>query len=239
MRTGTTAALVTCRGLTKAYGDGETRTIALRGVDLSIHAGELLMLVGPSGCGKTTLISIIAGTLDADGGTCSVLERELLAMNPYQRALFRQTGLGFVFQDFNLLPALTATENVSIPLLLQGMKRAQAEQQARLYLASVGLGHRTEARPAHLSGGQQQRVAIARALVHKPPLIICDEPTSNLDHASGQRVLEILRTVGQDPHRAIIVVTHDPRIHAYADTLAHMDDGRIVAIESRHTGRHS
>jgi putative ABC transport system ATP-binding protein len=224
---------IDCNGVTKTYGTGDTKVMALRGVDLEVSCGELLMLVGPSGCGKTTLISIIAAIMDQDSGTCEVFGNNFQNFNPRERAHFRNLSLGFVFQAFNLLPALTAAENVSIPLLIRGMPREQAEDRARKVLEDVGLGERVKALPAQLSGGQQQRVAIARALVHEPKLIICDEPTSNLDHKTGIDMMEILRRVAQNPERAIIVVTHDSRIYDFADRIAHMDDGRIVDVVTR------
>ncbi len=222
--------VVHCQGLTKSYGTGDAKILALRGVDLDVHRGELLMLVGPSGCGKTTLISIIASILDQDEGQCEVLGHNVQSMDQKTRTRFRGTSIGFVFQVFNLLPALTATENVAIPLLLKGVPRTTAEDQARTMLALVGLGARRGALPAQLSGGQQQRVAIARALVHDPKLIICDEPTSSLDHQTGREMMAILREVAQSAERAIIVVTHDSRIFGFADRIARMDDGKIVEI---------
>lgn len=227
---------VQCRGLTKSYGSGDTGVMALRGVDLDIYCGELLMLVGPSGCGKTTLISIIAAILDQDAGSCRVLDRDIQPLDPSARARFRGASIGFVFQSFNLLPALTAAENVAVPLLLNGVPRKRADVRARAVLDRVGLGARADALPAQLSGGQQQRVAIARALVHDPRLIVCDEPTSNLDHDTGHSMMEILRQVAQAPDRALVVVTHDQRIFEFADRIGRMDDGRVVEISAGQAG---
>lgn len=221
---------VSCRGVTKAYGAGDAQVMALRGVDLDVRRGELLMIVGPSGCGKTTLISVIAGVLDRDSGECEVLGRDLKGMDQRALARFRGQSMGFVFQMFNLLPALNAVENVSVPLLINGFVREEAEARAQEMLETVNPGARHDALPAKLSGGQQQRVAIARALVHEPKLIVCDEPTSNLDHEAGQRMMELMRQVAKRPDRAIIVVTHDPRIFEFADRIAHMDDGKIVEV---------
>lgn len=221
---------VSCRGVTKTYGTGDARVMALRGIDFEVRRGELLMLVGPSGCGKTTLISIIAAILDQDSGKCEVLGHDLREMNQRERAHFRGVSIGFVFQVFNLLPALTALENVTIPLLINGTRQNRAEARAREALGAVGLGPRLGALPAQLSGGQQQRVAIARALVHGPKLIICDEPTSNLDHETGRSMMEVLRGVAKSPDRALIVVTHDTRIFDFADRIARMDDGKIVEV---------
>jgi putative ABC transport system ATP-binding protein len=221
---------VQCRGLTKTYGTGDARVMALRGIDLDVRRGELLMLVGPSGCGKTTLISVIAAILNQDSGDCEVLGQDLMGMDQNERTRFRGVSIGFVFQLFNLLPALNVVENVSVPLLINGASRKNAETRASQILEEVDLGTRLSALPAQLSGGQQQRVAIARALVHDPKLIVCDEPTSSLDHNTGQSVMNVLRGVAKSPDRALIVVTHDPRILGFADRIAHMDDGKIIEI---------
>ncbi len=230
---------VRCRNISKTYGAGVAKVAALRGADLDVRRGELLMLVGPSGCGKTSLISIIAAILDPDAGSCEVLGQDLNALAPLARARFRSLSLGFVFQVFNLLPALTALENVSVPLLIQGLGRKQAEARAADLLDRVGLSERRQMRPTELSGGQQQRVAIARALAGDPRLIICDEPTSSLDHDTGHSVMDILKRHAASPDRAVIVVTHDPRIFPFADRLARMDDGRVVAIETAEAHRHA
>lgn len=221
---------VHCLGLTKRYGTGDAKVMALRGIDLDVRRGELLMVAGPSGSGKTTLISIISAILEPDSGVCEVLGNDLHHLSRSERAHFRGTAIGFVFQLFNLLPALTAIDNVAVPLLINGIPRRQAETRAKEVLEAVGLGARLTAIPAQLSGGQQQRVAIARALVHDPKLIVCDEPTSNLDHDTGHNVMEVLRDVATCPDRALIVVTHDTRIYKFADRIAHMDDGMIVEI---------
>jgi putative ABC transport system ATP-binding protein len=221
---------VRCRAVTKKYGAGDASVMALRGIDLDVRHGELLMVVGPSGCGKTTLISVIAGILDQDSGQCEVLGRDLKQMDKSERARFRGLSIGFIFQLFNLLPALSAVENVSVPLLINGMARKNAEARAQEVLEAVSLGSRLDALPGKLSGGQQQRVAIARAMVHGPKLIVCDEPTSNLDHETGHSIMKLLRDAAKSPERALIVVTHDPRIFEFADRIARMDDGKIIEI---------
>lgn len=224
---------VECRAVTKVYGSGPDAVHALRGVDLDVHNGELLMLVGPSGCGKTTLISVVAGILDQDAGSCRVFGNDLKAMSQRARTNYRGRSIGFVFQAFNLLPALTATENVAVPLLILGVPRREALDRARAALESVELGQRARALPAQLSGGQQQRVAIARALVHEPKLIVCDEPTSALDQDTGHRIMEILRDVALSDDRALVIVTHDSRTFGFADRIAKMNDGRIVKVVSK------
>ena len=189
------------------------------------------MLVGPSGCGKTTLISIIAGILDQSEGDCLVFDHDFKSMRVQDKTRYRGQNIGFVFQAYNLIPALTAAENVAVPLLLHGAKRGQATERAREVLKQVGFDDRMMGSlPAELSGGQQQRVAIARAMVHNPKLIVCDEPTSALDHDNGQRIMELLRQVALQEGRALVVVTHDARIFGFADRIARMDDGRIEQV---------
>ncbi len=221
---------VRCRGLVKTYGKGDARVTALRGVDLDVREGELLMIVGPSGCGKTTLISLVGAMLGQDSGECVVLGHDLQRLGDADRATLRGGSIGFVFQMFNLLPALSAVENVAVPLLIRGMATKTARSRAREAIDSVGLGPRAHALPSEMSGGQQQRVAIASALVHDPKLIVCDEPTSNLDHDTGVAVMDVLRGTGRTRDRALVVVTHDPRIFRFADRVAHMDDGKIVDV---------
>lgn len=221
---------VACRGVTKTYGDGEAAVAALRGVDLDVTRGEFLMIVGPSGCGKTTLISVITAILRQDGGRCHVLGHDLERMTVRERALFRRERFGFVLQLFNLLPVLTAVENAALPLLIAGAPWRRAHARATQALEIVGLGDRRSSLPGELSGGQQQRVAIARALAHDPSLIVCDEPTSSLDHETGRTVMEALRATAGSCGRTIVVVTHDARIFGFADRIVRMDDGRIVEM---------
>ncbi|MDY0390322.1 MAG: ABC transporter ATP-binding protein [Desulfobulbus oligotrophicus] len=227
---------VRCNGITKAYGTGDTKVHALRGVDLTVQAGELLMLVGPSGCGKTTLISIIAGILDQDDGQCLLFGEDIIRFPPKKRVRYRGLNIGFVFQSFNLIPTLTAAENVAIPLLVNGTTMSTAIKKAGQLLTEVGLAGREHSLPSQLSGGQQQRVAIARALVHSPRLVVCDEPTSALDHATGLKVMETLKQLAVGQNRCLIIVTHDARIFPFADRIANMDDGRITHVSSSNPG---
>jgi putative ABC transport system ATP-binding protein len=222
---------IRCRELVKDYGAGETRVRALRGIDLDVSPGELTLLVGPSGCGKTTLISIIAGTLDVTGGDVSVFGTDLEHLSKGEKTAFRARNVGFVFQQFNLLPALTATENVAVPLVIGGKPWPAALEAAATVLRSVGLGHRLGSLPRQLSGGEQQRVAIARALVHEPRLLVCDEPTSNIDARTGQAIMELIRRVALDANRVAIVVTHDPRVLSYGDRIVRLEDGRVAGDE--------
>src|SRR5262249_2413416 len=196
-----------------------------------VRLGELTMLVGPSGSGKTTLLSVITGLLDATSGELVVLGQRPAELSPEELILFRRENLGFVFQQFNLIPALTAAENVAVPLLAGGVKRRQAVRRGEEFLASLGMAHRAHALPSELSGGEQQRVALARALVHEPKLVVWDEPTTALDGRTGHAVMEMLSATAVRPDRAVIIVTHDARIFDFADQIAHMDDGRITSLE--------
>jgi len=224
---------VDCRAVEKDFGRGEASIRALRGVDLQVPWGKLTMLVGPSGCGKTTLLSVIAGVMDATTGEVEVLGQRIDSLQGDRLVEFRRKNLGFVFQQFNLLPSLTAAENAAIPLLASGVNRKQAIERSATLLDQLKLGGRVHAHPSELSGGQQQRVAFARALVHEPALIVCDEPTSALDAETGHQVMELLASLAVRPDRAVIVVTHDSRVFHFGDHIAHMDDGRITGVTSQ------
>ena len=221
---------VRCIDLTKTYNSSDQKVVALNGVNLTIHLGELMMLVGPSGCGKTTLISVIAGILDQDSGVCELFGENINAMPSKDKLKFRAENIGFVFQAFNLLPALNAVENIAIPLIINGIHRKEAQRKAHAVLEQVGLAERWRSLPSQLSGGQQQRIAIARALVHSPRLIVCDEPTSALDHTTGHTVMNLLKDVALQHDRALVIVTHDARIFEFADRIAEMDDGHIIKV---------
>ena len=222
---------VRCRAVCKHFDAGINRVEALRGVDLDVQPGEMTFLVGPSGCGKTTLISVVAGLLDTSAGEVSLFGSNVGSLTPDARIDFRLKHIGFVFQQYNLLPSLTAAENAAVPLIAAGVRRSKAVDRARTLLIRLGLEDRLDAMPGTLSGGQQQRVALARALVHGPRLVLCDEPTAALDHATGEAVMESLVAVAVQPDCAVLVVTHDSRLFHFADTVAHMDDGRIARIE--------
>lgn len=231
------------RSVDKSFGSGESRTAALKQANFTGKPGEMLFLVGPSGCGKTTLLSILCGTLLPDAGEIQVLGNPLHTMNDRDVTGFRARHVGFIFQQFNLIPTLTADENVAVPLLIRNTSNSEARSRASDLLARVGLADKRSEYPAQLSVGQQQRVAIARALVHDPDLVVCDEPTSSLDSATGHQVMELLREVARDGQRTVVVVTHDPRIYGYADRMAEMEDGRIQRllntpqeIAAAHTG---
>lgn len=196
-----------------------------------------MMLVGPSGCGKTTLLSAIAGTLKVESGTINVFGSPLEKMSSGALTRFRAKNIGFIFQQFNLIPTLSVAENVGVPLLIQGFSIRVAIKRSREILEKVGLGERWKERPNKLSGGQQQRVAIARALIHEPALVICDEPTAALDAHNGEIVLELFREVARSAKRAVIIVTHDNRILSYADRIARMDDGEIVEVTEQNQQR--
>lgn len=224
---------VVCRGVTKEFGAGDTRTVALDGVDAEIFSGQMTLLVGPSGCGKTTLISIIAGLLDPTAGEVHVFGHALHTLRGSRLVRFRATNIGFVFQQYNLLPSLTAAENAAIPLIIGGVLRREAVRRATTMLEAVGMANRAGSFPNQLSGGQQQRVAIARALVNEPRLLVCDEPTAALDAKSGHTVMELLKRVAVQSGRAVLIVTHDTRVFDVGDRIIHMSDGQIEKTETR------
>lgn len=216
------------QNLNKEFPVGDDTIKVLHDISADIRMGELTMLVGPSGCGKTTLISIITGILSATSGDVDLLGQDLIAMKDHKKVIFRRENLGFIFQQYNLLPALTVAENAAMPLLAAGIADKEAIQKAHDILNEIGMKGQTEKLPRQISGGQQQRVAIARALVHNPKLIVCDEPTAALDAKTGQGVMEILRNIANDKNRAVLIVTHDNRIYKYADRILEMYDGRII-----------
>ena len=225
---------VHCRGVTKEFGTGDAKVQALRGVDVDIQYGEMTLLVGPSGCGKTTLISIMAGLLDPTAGEVFLLGQDRRTLRGSRLVRFRAENIGFVFQQYNLLPSLTAVENAAVPLIIRGVRRAEAIDRAMAMMTEVGLKERARALPSQLSGGQQQRVAIARALVNEPRLLVCDEPTAALDAHSGRTVMDLIKRVTVREDRAVIVVTHDNRVFDLGDRIIAMSDGLVVpsSVES-------
>jgi putative ABC transport system ATP-binding protein len=226
-----TPAAIRVRGVKKGFGSGGTRIEVLRGIDLDVYSGEMLLLAGPSGCGKTTLLTVIAGLLHADSGEVALLGQPVHSMKSGALTAFRAANIGFIFQQFNLIPTLTVAENAAIPLLINRVPQKTALRQAEDMLAKVGLDGRQRELPGKLSGGQQQRVAIARALVANPRVLICDEPTAALDGETGAKVMDILKNNALDDGRTVIVVTHDNRIFHYGDRMARMVDGHITSVE--------
>ncbi|MBA3438372.1 MAG: ABC transporter ATP-binding protein [Pyrinomonadaceae bacterium] len=220
-------AAISVRGLTKSYGTGETAVRALDGVDLDVHAGELLLMLGPSGSGKTTLLSIMGCILTATSGSVIVRGQEIADLKQSRLPRVRLDNIGFIFQGFNLFPALSASENVEIALDLKGIRGANARRRAGELLERVGLGDKLGVHPANLSGGQKQRVAIARALAGDPQILLADEPTAALDSHSGRVVMEMLRELAHEQGRAVCIVTHDSRAFSYADRIVHIEDGRL------------
>jgi putative ABC transport system ATP-binding protein len=220
-----------CKNIAKTFNLGEAKVKALQGINLDVYEGELLMMVGPSGCGKTTFVSVVTALLGFESGTCVTLGHDLSTMNDEEKTALRGKEIGFVFQAFNLIHALSATENVALPLTIFGIDKTIAFSRAKEMLKAVRLEPKEDVLPSKLSGGEQQRVAIARALVHQPKLVICDEPTSSLDHKSGQVVMELLKKLTREHGVTMIVVTHDDRVYKYADRIAQMEDGKIIKIE--------
>jgi putative ABC transport system ATP-binding protein len=214
--------MIEIRNLVKSYGSGDARVHALRGVSLDVVPGEILMLMGPSGSGKTTLLSIMGCILQATSGSVRIAGREIVGLPESRLPRIRLENFGFVFQGFNLFPALTARENVHVAVNLKKGRVSAAE-----LLSQVGLGDKLNAYPADLSGGQKQRIAIARALAGDPPILLADEPTAALDSQSGKTVMDILAGLARQRHRAVVIVTHDSRVLHYADRIVHIQDGSI------------
>ena len=219
---------ISVRAVSKDFPVGDDSVRVLHDINVDVNAGELTYLVGESGSGKTTLISIIAGILYPTEGSVRVFDTEIYNLSDNELVRFRLSTIGFIFQQYNLLPTLTAAENAAIPLIADGMKRTEAVERGRALLAKLNIANQADKYPRQLSGGQQQRVAIARALVHEPRIIVCDEPTAALDARSGRRVMDLLREVALSQDRAVIIVTHDNRIFDLADRILAMEDGRIT-----------
>ncbi len=220
---------ITVRELTKKYEEGATGTLALRGVNLDVHPGELLMLMGPSGSGKTTLLSIMGCILTASSGSVRIAGKEVVGLSEKQLPALRLEHIGFIFQGFNLFPTLTAGENVELMLDLKGISTVKAKKRAQELLEQVGLAEKYNAFPADLSGGQKQRVAIARALAGDPRIILADEPTAALDSHTGRTVMEMMSDLAHKRSRAVVIVTHDSRVLNFADRIVKIEDGAIAA----------
>lgn len=214
--------------LWKIYPSGESSIQAVKGVNVEIQVGEMVAIMGPSGCGKTTLLNILSGIDEPNSGEVTVKNQPLFGISDDARTRMRAENLGFIFQDFNLLPVLSAVENVELPLLLLGNSASDSRKGALAALKSVGLEDRAEHRPAELSGGQQQRVAVARALVHNPAVILCDEPTGNLDSTTSAEVLQLLLELNKERNTTFLIVTHDPIIAQHCSRTLRMSDGVII-----------
>jgi putative ABC transport system ATP-binding protein len=222
------APIITAQQIHKTFRNGNIEVHALRGVDLAVESGEMVAVMGPSGCGKTTLLNCLSGLDDFDTGEVTIEGANLRTMNDRTRTRYRAERMGFIFQTFNLLPVITAVENVELPLLVSGMRPTEARQRAEEALTQVGLSDRLHHRPAELSGGQRQRVTTARALVNNPAIVWADEPTGNLDSKSATDILALMRDLNQQRGQTLIIVTHDAEIGAMCDRIVRMQDGLII-----------
>jgi putative ABC transport system ATP-binding protein len=231
MLSGQRETVIRATGLSKIYREGTTALRALQEVDLEVRSGELTLLMGPSGSGKTTLLSILGCILRASDGKLEVLGEDVTSLAEKELPRIRREAIGFVFQGFHLFPTLTAAENVALALDVRGVRGASARKRGEELLAEVGLAEKARWFPADLSGGQKQRVAIARALAGDPPILLADEPTAALDWASGRAVIELLQRLARVHGRAVVMVTHDPRVLAYGHRIIHLEDGTIMREE--------
>lgn len=222
-------SIINCQGLTKTYVTGDVRVEALKGITLEIEKGEMVAIMGPSGCGKTTLLNCLSGLDDVTSGEVLVEEKDITALDDDEKSELRAVRMGFVFQFYNLLPVLSATENVELPLLISGTKREEANERALKLLDRVGLSERSLQRPSSLSGGERQRVAIARALVNDPAIVFADEPTGDLDKKTANDIVALLRQLNQENKQTFVIVTHDPEVGARCDRIIHMRDGLVVS----------
>ena len=228
------SAAMQANGVWKLYASGTSTVEAVRGVHLTLQTGEMVAIMGPSGCGKTTLLNVLSGIDEPTAGSVTVNNQPLFGISDNERTSMRSKYLGFIFQDFNLLPVLSAVENVELPLLLLGYGANDARKRALGALKDVGLEERSQHRPAELSGGQQQRVAVARAIVHRPSVILCDEPTGNLDSKTSGEVLTLLKRLNAEQNTTFLIVTHDAKIASLCDRVIQMDDGLIINSDAQH-----
>jgi putative ABC transport system ATP-binding protein len=224
-----TEVVVAAQDVWKVYGSGETEVAALKGVNLQIRRGEMVAIMGPSGCGKTTLLNCFSGLDDVTRGKVELEGVDIHAMSDRKKSEYRARRTGFVFQSYNLLPVLSAVENVEMPLLIGGVPTREARDRARQMLTELGLGDRLDHRPSELSGGQQQRTSLARALVSRPAIVWADEPTGNLDEEGSRQVTALLRQLNQQYQQSIVIVTHDPDVARVCDRSLVMRDGRFVS----------
>lgn len=221
--------IIAANAVQKWFRNGKIEVHALRGVDVAVQPGEMVAIMGPSGCGKTTLLNCLSGLDDFDQGEVYIEGARLRTMSDKKRTLYRAQRMGFIFQTYNLLPVISAVENVELPLLVSGMRPSAARKRATEVLEQVGLVERGDHRPAELSGGQRQRVTIARALVNNPAIVWADEPTGSLDSKSADDILTLMRALNQEKGQTFVIVTHDSEIAAACDRIIHMKDGQIVA----------
>ena len=222
------SAIITATQIHKTFRNGQIEVHALRGVDLAVERGEMVAVMGPSGCGKTTLLNCLSGLDDFDEGEIVIEGTNLRRMSDRTRTQYRAERMGFVFQTYNLLPVISAVENVELPLLVGGVRASTARERALAALRQVGLAERVHHRPAELSGGQRQRVTIARALVNNPAIVWADEPTGNLDSKTASEILTLMRSLNREQGQTLVLVTHDPAIGEQCDRIIHMQDGLIV-----------
>lgn len=226
-------SILKIENLSQSFTTENEKNTVLHNINLTFETKTLSMIIGPSGCGKTTLLSNISGILTPSQGKVFLQNQDIFALTNKDRTLLRQKNIGFIFQQFNLIETISVLENVSIPLIIQGIDFDTAEKHAMPILKQLGIEKHAHKFPSSLSGGEQQRVAIARALIHKPKIIVCDEPTASLDEKTGHNIMEILAKVSQSPNRAVIIVTHDSRIFDYADVIIEMNDGTIIKKETK------
>ena len=225
--------IIKIEGLRKVYPMGKEKIVALDHINLEIKEEEICCLFGTSGSGKSTLLNMLAGLEKPTKGTISIKNIKVEKLNEIQLAKFRQRYIGFVFQSYNLISSLTALENVSLPLMFQGIRKSEREKRAKEMLVSVGLGDRMKHKPSEMSGGQQQRVSIARAFINRPRILFADEPTGNLDTATTLEVMDIIIAIAKEYKQTLIIVSHDPEIAIYADKVVTMKDGNIEKIEEK------